>query len=496
MSQTHTVEAAHNEKLPANVMRFSIVAAIGGFLFGFDASVINGANTGFQKTLGLSDAQLGQTSAIALLGSAAGALGAGFISDSIGRVKSMLIASAMFFVSALGCGFAHSDTTLMIWRIIGGIGIGMASVLVPGYISEIAPAKYRGRLASFQQMAIVIGIVTVLFTNALFAAMAGGADQKWLGLEAWRWMFLLGVVPAVIYGVLAFRIPESPRYLLLKGDEQGAVNTLNQVNEGDTTETAAQVRQIEADIQNDSGNAGGLGAVLSNKVVWIGIALAAFQQFVGINVIFYYSTILWKSIGIGEQWAFWTSLLNGVINLVSTIWAIRQVDKLGRRTLLLYGAAGMAVTLGIMAIVFSMATMTPSADDPSKMEPHLSTAMGAIAVIAANLFVVSFAVSWGPVVWVLLGEMFPNKIRAVAIGIGGVANWLANYFISVTFPSWANKSLTFAYGFYAVAAVLAGLFVYFMVPETKGKELEDIDFDDPRGLKNLQHEGTTAGTLS
>ncbi|MFT4245592.1 MAG: sugar porter family MFS transporter [Micrococcaceae bacterium] len=469
MSQTINTNAT--EKLPAKVKFFAASAALGGFLFGFDASVINGANTGFQETFHLSAAQAGASSAIALLGSAAGAFFAGKFSDKYGRRNTMLVAAAMFFISALGTGFAHTNGALEIWRVIGGIGIGIASVIAPGYISEIAPAKFRGRLASLQQMMITIGIFTVLLTNAMFASAAHGDAAGIIGgLEAWRWMFLLGVVPAIIYGALAWKLPESPRFYLLNGQVDQAKDVLDQVNEGNTAESNRQIESIMADIKNDQ-SAPALGDLFKNKIVWLGIALAGFQQLVGINVIMYYSTNLFQQAGFNNP--FWISFLVGLVNMGTTVIAIMLVDKWGRKKLLLAGAAGMAITQAMVAIAFT------NADSAGTIT---SSGFKFLAAAGVLLYIVSFAISWGPIVWVLLGEMFNNKIRAVAIGIGGVSNWLVNYLISVTFPVMREWNAVATFFIYAAFAVIGGILVYFLVPETKGKELEEINFDNPRGF--------------
>ncbi|HEY2223650.1 sugar porter family MFS transporter [Actinomycetospora sp.] len=457
----------------------SIVAAVGGFLFGFDSSVINGAVDALNSNFNLTNSPLlsGFAVACALLGSAVGAWFAGPAADRYGRVRVMLIAAALFAISSIGAGLAFAVWDLIIWRILAGVGIGIASVIAPAYIAEIAPAHIRGRLASLQQMAIVLGIFIALLSDALFAGIAGGAaNELWFGLEAWRWMFLVGLIPSVIYAVLALRIPESPRYLVAKGELTQAGEVLASV---ETSRSPASVktkideiaetlrREEKPSLRDLRGPQLGL-----KPIVWVGILLSVFQQFVGINVIFYYSTTLWQAVGFSESDSFLASVINGLINVLSTIVAILIVDKVGRRPMLLGGSIGMTITLGVMAIAFSQAL--PAVTQSGKSSVSLPGIWGPVALVAANLFVVSFAITWGPVVWVLLGEMFPNYLRAAALAVAAAAQWVANFLITVTFQSLASVGLTLAYGLYTFFALLSFIFVYRAVKETKGKELEEM----------------------
>jgi MFS transporter, SP family, sugar:H+ symporter len=466
-------------KTTTKAILVSIVAAVGGFLFGFDSSVINGAVDALNNQFGLTNSPLlaGFTVACALLGSAVGAWFAGPVADRYGRVRVMLIAAALFAISSIGSGLAFAVWDLIIWRILAGVGIGIASVIAPAYIAEIAPAHIRGRLGSLQQMAIVLGIFVALLSDALLAGVAGGAaNEFWLGLEAWRWMFIVGIIPSAIYAVLALRIPESPRYLVAKGRLEEAGQVLHSVEESRSmdsvqrkvTEIADSLRRdVKPSLRDLTGQRFGL-----KPIVWVGILLSVFQQFVGINVIFYYSTTLWQAVGFSESQSFLASVINGLINVLSTIVAILIVDRVGRRPMLLAGSLGMTVTLLVMAISFSQAV--PSVSESGESTVALPGAWGPIALVAANLFVVSFAITWGPVVWVLLGEMFPNYLRAAALAVAAAAQWLANFLITVTFQSLADVGLTLAYGLYTLFALLSFIFVYKAVAETKGKELEEM----------------------
>jgi len=451
------------------VIGLAVAGAVGGFLFGFDSSVVNGAVDAIQQDFGLDPTITGIAIASALVGCAVGAELAGRLADRFGRVPVMLIGAILFLVSSIGSGLAFGVWDLVVWRLVGGLGIGIASVVAPAYIAEISPSRVRGRFASLQQLAIVLGIFAALLSDALFANAAGGAQGVlWFGLDAWRWMFIACAVPAIVYGVIALTLPESPRYLIRVGKEDRARAVLATIIPA--ADVDASVADVHASIERDADQKGSLrGAALGLKpIVWVGILLSVFQQFVGINVIFYYSTTLWRAVGFTEQDSLTISVITSVTNIVVTIIAIMLVDKVGRRPLLIWGSAGMTIALATMAIAFSQSV-------PGEAGPTLPGAWGPIALVAANLFVVAFGISWGPIVWVLLGEIFPNRIRARALGLAAAAQWAANFLITVTFPALAAFSLTFAYGMYAVFAVLSLVFVVLRIPETKGTKLDDAD---------------------
>ncbi len=449
----------------------SIAAAVGGFLFGFDSSVINGAVNSIETQFGLTSITTGFVVAVALLGCAFGAVLAGILSDRWGRLRVMLIGAVMFFVSALGSGLAFTAIDLTFWRLVGGIGIGIASVVAPAYIAEVAPRQIRGTLGSLQQLAITLGIFAALLSNAVLAGVAGGAsDTLWLGLEAWRWMLLVEAVPALVYGLLALKMPESPRFLIAKGkpDEARAIFA-KLVPEVDLDQT---MRELQQRIVTDQRNAGvslrgprfGL-----QPIVWVGIILSVFQQFVGINVIFYYSTTLWQSVGFDESSSFGISVFTSVINVLVTLVAIFLVDRVGRKPILLSGSLLMAVSLGTMALCFAFSTTD------AEGAVSLPAPWGPIALVAANLFVIGFGASWGPLVWVLLGEIFPSRIRGKALGVAAGAQWIANFLITVSFPAMSSWSLPVTYGMYAAFAALSFFYVLLRIPETKGMELEQTE---------------------
>jgi MFS transporter, SP family, sugar:H+ symporter len=450
------------------VIRIASVAALGGLLFGYDSAVINGAVHAIQDDFHIGNATLGFAVASALLGAAAGAVTAGRLADKIGRLSVMKIAALLFLISAIGTGLSPSVWLVVIFRVVGGIGVGVASVIAPAYIAETSPPRIRGRLGSLQQLAIVSGIFLSLLIDYVLAHLAGGSRQPlWLGVEAWRWMFFIMAVPAIVYGALAFTIPESPRYLvatyripearrvlsLLLGEKNLEI-TITRIQDSLRSEKPPSWRDLRKPV-------GGLYGI-----VWVGVGLSVFQQFVGINVIFYYSNVLWEAVGFKESSSFVITVITSVTNILTTLIAIALIDKVGRKPLLLIGSTGMAITLGTMAVIFGTAPVVDG-------KPHLEGAAGPIALIAANLFVVAFGMSWGPVVWVLLGEMFPNRIRAAALGLAAAAQWTANWLITVTFPA-LREMLGLAYGFYALCAVLSFIFVWQFVEETKGKSLEDM----------------------
>ncbi|MFD0885741.1 sugar porter family MFS transporter [Streptosporangium algeriense] len=453
-----------------HVVFITAAAAIGGFLFGYDSAVINGAVTGIQKHFQVGPVQIGFVVAIALLGSAVGAWIAGRIADRWGRIRTMQVAALLFAVSSLGQALPFAIWDLALWRVLAGAGIGMASVIGPAYIAEVAPPAYRGRLGSFQQLAIVLGIAVSQLVNFAIAQLAGGdVNNRLLGLQAWQWMLGACLVPALLYLLFATIIPESPRFLVAVGRTETARRVLKEV-EGDRADLEERLKEIQDSLRLEHrprlsdlrGPALGL-----LPIVWIGILLSVFQQFVGINVIFYYSASLWQSVGINQSDSLLISFSTSIINIVGTFIAIALVDRIGRRPLLLIGSAGMAVALAVAAWAFSAGVHIGDT-------VRLPSTQGTVALVAAHVFVLFFALSWGVVVWVLLGEMFPNRIRAAALSVAAAAQWVANWLITVSFPSLAEWSLAGAYVGYAFFAVLSFVFVLFKVRETKGRRLEEM----------------------
>ena len=369
-----------------HIMLITLSAAIGGFLFGFDSSVINGANGALKIHFNATDYQLAWAVSLALIGAAVGAYFAGRLADSFGRVRCMLAASALFLVSAIGSGVPFGIPDFIVWRVIGGVGIGVASIIAPIYIAETAPAHLRGRLGSMQQFAIVIVIFVALLSNYLIVRIAGSANNTCIGgFKAWQIMFWVEIIPAALYGIAAWRLPESPRYLVQKGRLEEAKEVLSKI---DSDGVDKEIESIHETFKNEKpAKLADLLEIVGGKkriapIVWAGLGLAILQQLVGINVIFYYGTMLWQSVGFGESDAFFTSVISSGINLVMTIAAIMLIDKIGRKPLLLIGSVGMAVTLSTLTICF----MSASADG------SLPSAAGVTALIAANLYITFFGV--------------------------------------------------------------------------------------------------------
>ncbi|WP_405602549.1 sugar porter family MFS transporter [Streptomyces sp. NBC_01410] len=457
---------AHPDHL-GHVIFITAAAAMGGFLFGYDSSVINGAVEAIRDRYDIGSGTLAQVIAIALIGCAVGAATAGRIADRIGRIRCMQIAAVLFTVSAVGSCVPFALWDLAFWRVIGGFAIGMASVIGPAYIAEVSPPAYRGRLASFQQAAIVIGIAVSQLVNYGILQFADGEQRGEIGgLEAWQWMLGVMVVPAVLYGLLSFVIPESPRFLISVGRTDRAKEVLREV-EGHSVDLDARVAEIDLAMRSEHKST--FKDLLGSRfgflpIVWVGIGLSVFQQLVGINVAFYYSSTLWQSVGIDPTDSFLYSFTTSIINIVGTVIAMVFVDRVGRRPLALIGSAGMAIALAFEAWAFSA----------DLVDGKLPTTQGVVALVAAHVFVLFFALSWGVVVWVFLGEMFPNRIRAAALGVAASAQWIANWAITASFPSLSDWNLSGTYVIYTAFAVLSIPFVLRYVKETKGKALEEM----------------------
>ena len=463
-----------NEAESANLGLISVIVAVatlGGFLFGFDSGVINGTVDGLRLAFNSDDVGTGFNVASMLLGCAIGAFVAGRLADILGRKKTLLIAAMFFIVSAFGSGIAGTSTEFVIYRIIGGLAVGGASVLAPAYISEVTPAHLRGRLSSIQQVMIIIGLTAAFLSNYLLAEVAGASTNPyWLGYAAWRWMFWVELVPAVIFLVALLFIPESPRFLVSRDRTAEAGSVLARLF--GVTFADRKVDEIKASIASD--HAPRLSDLLDRDrgglrtIVWVGIGLAVFQQLVGINVVFYYGAVLWQAVGFSESDALKINVLSGTISIASVLFAIALIDRIGRKPLLLIGSVGMAVTLAIMAFAFMSGALVDGT-------LRLSDGAGLAALVAANVYVAFFNFSWGPVMWVMLGEMFPNQIRGSGLAVSGFAQWIANFGITMTFPIMLGTiGLTGAYGFYAVSAAVSVVFVWMMVRETKGIELEQM----------------------
>ncbi|MCZ6899804.1 MAG: sugar porter family MFS transporter [Bacteroidetes bacterium] len=472
MSDQHQ-ESPHIESynLP-KVIFLAFVAAIGGFLFGFDSGVINGTVDALQSTFKSDAAGTGFNVASVLLGCVVGAFFAGTLADRFGRKPMMLIAAVVFMISAWGSGISESSFEFVIYRLIGGLAVGAASILAPLYISEIAPSKIRGRLATLQQLMIVIGLFSAFMSNYSFVGLSGGAEEVlWMGYQTWSWMFWAEIIPASIFVIVLVFIPESPRYLVASNQSEKALKVLSTITSA--IEATAKVADIKSTVRVDSKPT--LSDIISkytgkiHPLVWVGIGLAILQQFTGINVIFYYGATLWQAAGFTEADALLTNVISGSVNIFFTLVAIMLVDKVGRKPLLLVGSIGQAVMLGVLAYLFGTATV----DSTNNL--ILEGNNGTYALVAANAYIAFFAASWGPVMWVMLGEMFPNQYRGAALAVCGIAQWGSNFTITMTFPIMLKYlGLGVSYAVYAFFGFIAYFFVKSFIKETKGRSLEDM----------------------
>ncbi|MCZ6899208.1 MAG: sugar porter family MFS transporter, partial [Bacteroidetes bacterium] len=414
---------------------------------------------------------------------------AGTLADKYGR-KPMMVSAALFFiVSAWGSGMATSSFEFVIYRLIGGLAVGAASILAPVYISEIAPSKIRGRLATLQQLMIVIGLSSAFMSNYWLVGISGSAEKElWMGFQTWSWMFWAEIVPASIFFVVLIFIPESPRYLVAANKSDRALKVLTSIS--NAVEAAAKVDDIKSTVREDSKPR--LSDIISkytgkiHPLVWVGIGLAVLQQFTGINVIFYYGATLWQAVGFTEADALLINVISGSINILFTFVAIVLVDKVGRKPLLLVGSLGQAVMLGVLAYLFG----TANVDSANNL--ILEGNNGTYALIAANAYIAFFAFSWGPVMWVMLGEMFPNQYRGAALAVAGIAQWGSNFTITMTFPIMLRYlGLGVSYGIYALFGFIAYFFVKSLVKETKGRTLEDMSREQDE--EERKHAEASAG---
>jgi SP family sugar:H+ symporter-like MFS transporter len=466
------VDSAHDAENTRFIVLISCVATIGGFLFGFDSGVINGTVDGLQQAFRSDAAVTGFNVASMLLGCAVGAWFAGTLADRYGRRTMQIWAAVFFLISAWGSGIATSSLEFVLYRALGGLAVGAASVMSPAYISEVSAAHYRGRLATVQQIAIISGLFAAFLSNYLLAKVASSSlAQLWWGYEAWRWMYWVEMVPAAFFLVALLFIPESPRYLMARGHHERARLVLNKlygveeggrkfVEIGDSLQGEHRPRLSDL-IDRTRGRI--------RPIVWVGIGLATFQQLVGINVVFYYGAVLWQAVGFSENDALLINVISGGVSLGACLVTIMLIDRIGRKPLLWVGSLGMAVSLCLVTIAFASGSLEQG-------RLALSPGMGTLALVAANIYVMFFNLSWGPVMWVMLGEMFPNRIRGSGLAVAGLFQWGANFLITWTFPMLlAGIGLATAYGLYAAAAAISALFVLRFVRETRGRELEQME---------------------
>jgi SP family xylose:H+ symportor-like MFS transporter len=470
-------------RLNPYVVLLTLIATLGGLLFGYDTAVINGAVNSLKAYFidprfadlanpaqaNAASSMLGFVVSSALIGCIVGGLIGGWVSTHIGRKRGLVVAAVFFLISSLGAAapefpfapIGHGGPGYManfvFYRILGGVGVGLASMLSPMYIAEIAPARVRGNLVAWNQFAIVFGMLVIYFVN--FGISKSGSGDAWLNSIGWRYMFLSGAIPASLFLLLLFLVPETPRYLMLRGNESGARAVLARlVTKEEGEKELAEVRASLS--EHHSGKMFSYGSL----VIFIGVLLAVFQQLVGINVVLYYASDIFEGMGLTTNASLFQTILVGAVNLTFTVVAIFTVDRMGRRPLQIIGALVMAVSMIALGTTFWLG------------------APGMLALIFMLVYIAGFAVSWGPVTWVLISEIFPIQIRGKAMALNVAMLWIANYLVSWSFPILdKNPYLVqhfkhgFVYWIYGVMNILAALFVAKMVPETKGRTLEQME---------------------
>jgi SP family xylose:H+ symportor-like MFS transporter len=474
------------------VTGLTFVATLGGLLFGYDTAVISGAvssiDANFIDPQHLSETMRsslsGWTVSSALFGCIIGAIVAGWVSNAIGRKGGMLVAGVLFLISAAGSAYPEFGlgpiggmgpkalTPFILYRILCGVGVGIASMLSPLYIAEIAPSQIRGRLVSFNQLSIVLGMLLVYFVNW---AIASQGDDAWIKSTGWRLMLVSEAVPAVLFLGLLLLVPDTPRWFVMKGRSDKALSVLESLV--DEAEARLTIKEIEASLVVPAHSTGTNLFAFGSLVVVAGIMLSVFQQFVGINAVLYYAPLMFKNLGASTDSALWQTVIVGLANVIFTVVAILTVDRIGRKPLLIVGGLVMGVSMVTLGFQFQ------------------ANAVGTGPLIAAIAYIAGFALSWGPVTWVLLSEMFPNSIKNRALAIAVAAQWIANLFVSWSFKVLIGNSALnamfnhgFPYWIYGVMSFLAAAFVYFYVPETKRRTLEEI--------QNLWTRGSTSASAA
>ncbi|MCF8566544.1 sugar porter family MFS transporter [Alicyclobacillus tolerans] len=436
------------------VTLISIVAAIGGLLFGYDTAVISGAIDFMQTLFHLDTFMKGWAVSSLTVGAVIGAAFAGSLSDALGRKKMLIAAGVLFSIGSLGSAFSQTIELFVFARIVGGIGIGVSSTLVPLYIAEISPARFRGRLVSLNQLAVVIGISAIYFVNR---AVAGAGGTTWDITTGWRWMFGLGIVPGLLFVILLFVVPESPRWLIKQGQSNRALNVLEHIN--GQRQAKVEVEDISESLRTEAGSIWTVFGPGLRVALLIGVVLGVLQQVTGINAIMYYAPSIFQQTGAGTNAQLTETIIVGVVNLVFTIISLWLIDKVGRKALLLVGTAVMAISLFVVGYQFRA------------VHPNSGLILTFILI-----FVAAFAVSLGPVVWLIMAEIFPTRIRGRATAIASVALWAADYLVSQTFPillTGAGPASTF--WVFGIMSVIAFFFTMLVVPETRGSSLEEIE---------------------
>jgi len=430
------------------VIFISVIAAIGGLLFGFDTAIVAGATRYLKDQFALSSIQEGWAVSVVLIGCMFGAGISGPVSDRIGRKRFMLVSAVLFLVSAVGCALPRTMTEFVVFRFVGGLGIGSASILAPLYIAEIAPARIRGALISVNQMAIVTGILIAYFVNWAFAGV---------GPSNWRWMYAAGALPSVIFFILLLRVPESPRWLVKQGRESEALGVLRRVNTADLA--AAEVSSIKNTLAKEKGSLAELFRPGFRRALLIAVVLAILQQITGINAVLYYAPRIFERAGFTRMSAIGQSTIVGFVNMLFTIVAIVLVDRIGRKPLLLTAAGGMGVSLLLLGAAFRSQAFS-----------------GPLILGLILLYIAFFAMAMGPIVWVVMAEIFPTRMRGSAMAIATVILWISDFAVTLSFPVIADRlNESTAFWLYAAMCAVDFVFMFVFLPETKGKTLEEIE---------------------
>ena len=454
MSTSRVAINYSSETSSAFVVKVSLVAALGGLLFGYDTAVIAGVIGYLQKRFELSPIMTGWAASSAIWGCAFGAMMAGYLSDRFGRKKVLIVTAILFIISSIGAMVPRNLAEFLTARFIGGLGIGAASMLSPLYISEIAPSRNRGRLVSLYQLAIVVGINLIYFVNLVIASYG---DEAWNVETGWRYMLGSGTIPAVLFLVLLFTVPESPRWLVKKGKDDDALDTLEKVN--GTTEGKSVLNEIKESLGQEVGTLSDLFSKRLKPALVIGIVLALFSQITGINAIIYYAPEIFKGIGFASESALMQTVLIGSINTLFTFVALWLIDRVGRKTLLQWGVAGMVVCLLAVGVCF-----------------HFNLTNGPWLILFILAYIACFASSLGPIPWVLLSEIFPTRTRGIAMSFCTVVLWIGVLAVTQFFP-WLLEKVggAFTFWIFMLNAIFLLWFVWRRVPETKQRTLEEIE---------------------
>lgn len=451
-----------NQGSKVYVVLIALVAALGGLLFGYDTAVISGAIGYLEEFFNLSPAMTGWTASSALVGCIVGAAFSGILCDRFGRKRTLLIAAVCYFISAVGSAIPRSLTEFILFRILGGLGVGAASMASPLYIAEISPARIRGRMVSINQFAIVTGILVVYFVNFFIQRHGTSISDSWNLDYGWRWMFGSESIPALMLFLLLFVVPESPRWLIKAGSFSEGERILTKID--GVAHAKAEISAITENLANEDGSILQLFQPGLRLLLVIGLALATLQQITGINVVLYYAPEIFKDLGFSMDAALVQTVAIGAVNLIFTLLAIWTVDRFGRKPLMIIGATGMGVSLLVLGTSFYLQQS------------------GAWTLVFVLGYVACFSLSLGPVVWVILSEIFPIRIRGRAMAVATITLWIACYFVSQTFPMMNEHPLlvekfhhAFPFWLYAFFCVVTIWFVVKFVPETKGRSLEEIE---------------------